>query len=165
MIRLERALAASDKAKISEYMVGLQATEKGLQNQIKGLQLANAALKQNATEIQNINNKQAEQSVYAKKNIDAVKARQALLQKEIALEQEKLRGVILILQKRLLPVPKSVEIFPDILPDLFHVSRVVNLEVMGILLVMGCGETIAQIISDIGMIPVQTILKEFTAFL
>ena len=59
MIRLERALAASDKAKISEYMVGLQATEKGLQNQIKGLQLANAALKQNANEIQNINNKQA----------------------------------------------------------------------------------------------------------
>ena len=90
MIRLERALAASDKAKISEYMVGLQATEKGLQNQIKGLQLANAALKQNANEIQNINNKQAEQSVYAKQNIDAVKARQALLQKEIALEQEKL---------------------------------------------------------------------------
>ena len=90
MIRLERALAASDKAKISEYMVGLQATEKGLQNQIKGLQLANAALKQNANEIQNINNKQAEQSVYAKKNIDAVNARQALLQKEIALEQEKL---------------------------------------------------------------------------
>ena len=57
MIRLERALAASDKAKISEYMAGLQATEKGLQNQIKGLQLANAALKQNANEIQNINNK------------------------------------------------------------------------------------------------------------
>ena len=82
MIRLERALAASDKAKISEYMAGLQATEKGLQNQIKGLQLANAALKQNANEIQNINNKQAEQSVYAKKNIDAVNAR-------IALEQEK----------------------------------------------------------------------------
>ena len=82
MIRLERALAASDKAKISEYMAGLQATEKGLQNQIKGLQLANAALKQNANEIQNINNKQAEQSVYAKKNIDAVNARQALLQKE-----------------------------------------------------------------------------------
>ena len=90
MIRLERALAASDKAKISEYMTGLKATEKGLQNQIKGLQLANAALKQNANEIQNINNKQAEQSVYAKKNIDAVNARQALLQKEIALEQEKL---------------------------------------------------------------------------
>ena len=89
MIRLERALAASDKAKISEYMAGLQATEKGLQNQIKGLQLANAALKQNATEIQNINNKQAEQSIYAKKNIDAVNARQALLQKEIALEEEK----------------------------------------------------------------------------
>ena len=32
---------------------------------------------------------QAKQSVYAKKNIDAVNARQALLQKEIALEEEK----------------------------------------------------------------------------
>ena len=88
MIRLERALAASDKAKISEYMVGLQATEKGLQNQIKGLQLANAALKQNANEIQNINNKQAEQSVYAKQNIDAVKARIALEQEEQAKAKE-----------------------------------------------------------------------------